>query len=51
VCFLGVPCFGGDYNAGKVSCREQSLAAVAEAICRIAEHFEEFARDNGIALV
>lgn len=39
VCFLGVPCFGGDYNAGKVSCKEQSLESVVEAICRIAENF------------
>jgi hypothetical protein len=31
-CFLG-----GDYNLEKVSCRESSLDAVAEALCRIAE--------------
>ncbi len=37
-CFLGVPCFGGDYNERSVSCREQSLTAVAEAICRMVEH-------------
>ena len=37
--FLGVPVRGGDYNRGMVSCREQSIDAVAEAICRIAECF------------
>jgi hypothetical protein len=49
-CFLGVPCFGGDYNDGPVSCREASVGAVAEAICRVAEHFEAFARENGIRI-
>jgi hypothetical protein len=39
VCFLGIPCFGGDYNAGKVSCKENSLESAIEAICRIAENF------------
>jgi hypothetical protein len=36
-CFVGVPVSGGDYNAGPVSCREQSIRAVAEALCRIAQ--------------
>ncbi len=36
-CFLGVPCVGGDYNAGAVRARMASVDAVAEAICRIAE--------------
>ncbi len=36
-CFLGIPCFGGDYNEQHVSCRESSLRAVTEAICRLAE--------------
>ena len=40
--FLGVPCTGGDYNAGAVRCRRESLDAVAEALCRIAEKFSEF---------
>jgi hypothetical protein len=35
-CFLGVPVTGGDYNDGVVSCREQSIRAVADALCRIA---------------
>lgn len=33
--FLGIPVAGGDYNAGEVSCREASLAAVASALIRI----------------
>ena len=36
-CFIGVPVTGGDYNAGVVQCRERSLEAIAEAICRLAE--------------
>lgn len=36
VCFLGIPCSGGDYNAGLVSCREASIAAAAEALIRLA---------------
>jgi hypothetical protein len=36
-CFLGVPVRGGDYNESVVSCRERSLQAVAEALCRIAQ--------------
>lgn len=48
-CFLGVPCFGGDYNDGRVCCRDASLAAMAEAICRIAEGFPAFCRETGIA--
>ncbi len=36
-CFLGVPVTGGDYNSGVVRCKEQSIRAVAEALCRIAQ--------------
>jgi hypothetical protein len=36
-CFVGVPVTGGDYNAGVVNCREQSIRAVADALCRIAQ--------------
>lgn len=35
--FLGIPVQDGDYNAGRVVCRAESLAAVTEAICRICE--------------
>ena len=39
VCFLGIPCAGGDYNAGVVSCREKSIRTASEALVRLAEHF------------
>lgn len=39
VCFLGVPCRGGDYNAGVVRCRVRRIEQAAEAICRMAEAF------------
>jgi len=35
-CFIGVPVTGGDYNAGVVKCKERSLDAVADALCRLA---------------
>lgn len=40
--FLGIPCTGGDYNAGAVRCRQASLDAAAEALCRIAARSGEF---------
>jgi hypothetical protein len=39
VFFLGIPCYGGDYNAGAVSCRESGISAAAEAIVRLASCF------------
>ena len=45
--FLGVPCTGGDYNAGAVVCQERSLDAIADAICRLADAFPEFCRKQG----
>lgn len=39
VCFLGIPCLGGDYNDGPVSCRAKSIQAASEALCRIAEAY------------
>jgi hypothetical protein len=38
--FLGIPVQGGDYNAGVVRCRQRSIDAAAEAVCRIAEGYE-----------
>jgi hypothetical protein len=35
-CFRGVPVVGGDYNRGLVSCRERSIHAAADALCRLA---------------
>ncbi|HOX38727.1 MAG TPA: hypothetical protein PL033_12125 [Candidatus Brocadiia bacterium] len=48
VCFLGLPCAGGDYNAGRVRCREESLKAVTEALCRMVERFHDFCAEKGI---
>ena len=39
--FLGIPVAGGDYNEGGVSCREESLAAVATALVRLARAHDE----------
>jgi hypothetical protein len=39
VFFLGIPCAGGDYNAGVVSCRESSIRTASEALVRLAERF------------
>ena len=39
VFFLGIPCTGGDYNEGAVTCREASIRAAAEAILRFIELF------------
>jgi hypothetical protein len=36
VFFLGIPCSGGDYNAGRVRCRRKSLAAAGRALTRLA---------------
>jgi hypothetical protein len=37
--FLGLPVWGGDYNAEAVLCRTKSVTAVAEALCRLAEAY------------
>ncbi len=47
VFFLGIPCFGGDYNAGPVECRLASIEAAAEAIIRFADQFEREWRGDG----
>ena len=39
VFFLGIPCRGGDYNAGPVTCHEASISAATEAIIRLASVF------------
>jgi hypothetical protein len=41
VFFLGIPCTGGDYNAGEVTCRERSLAAAGRALIRLAAAFSK----------
>ncbi|MFB3891958.1 MAG: hypothetical protein ACE15C_08035 [Phycisphaerae bacterium] len=40
--FLGIPVRGGDYNAGVCICRQESIDAASEAICRIAEGYGRF---------
>lgn len=50
VFFLGVPCAGGDYNEGWVSCRAASLDALAEAVCRIVDAYPDFCRRQGLPL-
>jgi hypothetical protein len=45
VFFLGIPCQGGDYNAGAVSCRVSSITAASEALIRL---LEEFNRRHGV---
>lgn len=39
VCFLGIPCFGGDYNEGMVSARPKSVKAASQALIRIVKAF------------
>ena len=46
--FLGIPCFGGDYNAGPVQCREASIEAATEALIRVSKAFPRFCRQQGI---
>lgn len=41
VFFLGIPCRGGDYNAGAVTCREASIETAAQALVRLARAFHE----------
>ena len=50
-CFVGVPCTGGDYNAGHVSCRKQSVEALAEAICRLSDDYPQFCKKNNIRIL
>jgi hypothetical protein len=41
VFFLGIPCYGGDYNEAEVSCKESGVAAVTEALIRLAATFRD----------
>jgi hypothetical protein len=41
VCFLGIPCYGGDYNEEMVSARPKSLKAASQALIRIIEAFNK----------
>lgn len=44
VFFLGIPCTGGDYNSGIVSCRQASIVAASEAIVRFTTAFKRLSR-------
>ncbi len=46
--FLGVPCQGGDYNAGAVRCRLSSIDAIAKAIAKIAKAYPAFCKSVGM---
>ncbi len=47
VFFLGIPCSGGDYNAGRVRCRKKSLTMAARALTRLARaHLREVQAGN-----
>lgn len=38
-CLLGIPVWGGDYNAGEVESSRHHIDQVIEAICLISEHY------------
>lgn len=39
VCFLGIPCTGGDYNAGMVLAKRKSVETATKAILQITEAY------------
>ena len=41
VCFLGIPCYGGDYNEEMVRARPKSIKAATKALIRITEAFNK----------
>jgi hypothetical protein len=41
VCFLGIPCTGGDYNAGLVTVKRKSIEAATNAIIKLVNFFTE----------
>jgi hypothetical protein len=41
VCFLGIPCYGGDYNKGMVRARPKSLEAASKALISIVKAFKK----------
>jgi len=42
VCFIGIPCYGGDYNDEEVYCKIRSVDSVAECISRLVEGFTQY---------
>ncbi len=41
VCFLGIPCYGGDYNEEMVRARPKSLEAASKALVKIVGAFKK----------
>ena len=41
VCFLGIPCYDGNYNEGMVRARPKSIKAASQALIRIIEAFNK----------
>jgi len=41
VCFLGIPCTGGDYNTGMVTAKRRSVGAAKQAIIKLVKAFED----------
>ena len=41
VCFLGIPCYGGDYNEEMVRARPKGIKAATKALVRIVEAFNK----------
>jgi len=50
VCFLGVPCRGGDYNENETSVSEGSIDAISNALCDLIECFPEYCTKEGISI-
>jgi hypothetical protein len=50
VCFLGVPCTGGDYNDIETSVTEKSIESISTAICDLIDSFPEFCKKEGIVV-
>jgi hypothetical protein len=46
VCFLGIPCLGGDYNAEMVTARKSSVEAASRALIQMAKAFSAAVEDQ-----
>jgi hypothetical protein len=46
VCFLGIPCSGGDYNAEMVTARKSSVDAASRALIQMAKAFSATVGDQ-----
>ena len=48
VFFLGVPCFGGDYNEIPVGCYQRNIDGISEAICKIVEQYPTYCQQHNL---